>query len=519
VSAAAGYRTVVGTLSPEAVLFFLLFVLATLAVTWWASQHTGTTREFYAAGRSITGLQNGLALAGDYLSAASFLGIAGIVATRGYDGLIYAVGWFVGLPIVMFLVAEPLRNLGAYTFSDVVAGRLRQRPVRAAAAAGSLVTVLFYLIAQMVGAGTLFQLLFNLPFAAAVLAVGALMIGYVLVGGMLATTWVQIIKAVLLLGGAALLAVLLLARFGFSYGSLFGAAAASSAPRFLEPGGMYLDPLDTLSLCLALMFGTAGLPHILMRFATVPDARAARASVFYATGFIGCFSLLTVTAGFGAAALVGREVITAFDPGGNMAVPLLAEALGGPTLLAFLSAVAFATILAVVAGLTLAGASVLAHDVYVGVMRRGAPAEREEILVAKGAAAALGLLAVVLSLAFKGQNVAFMVGLAFAVAASANFPALVLSIFWRRLTTSGAVASIWTGLIVSVTLIVLSPTVWVDVLHAGAQPVVPYRNPAVFSMSAAFLAGILVSLLRREPSAEERFDEERVRASLGCWPD
>jgi cation/acetate symporter len=436
------------------------------------------------------------------------------VATKGYDGLIYSVGWLVGWPIVMFLIAEPLRNLGKYTFSDVVAYRLKQRPVRAAAAIGSLVTVLFYLIAQMVGAGTLFKLMFNLPFEGALVLVGALMISYVLFGGMLATTWVQIIKAVLLLGGATLLVIMAGSRFNFSYGNLFGEASKLYTQKFLEPGGMYSDPLDTFSLGLALMFGTAGLPHILMRFYTVPDAKEARKSVFYATGFIGYFYILTVTIGFGAAVLVGQKVITGIDLGGNMAAPLLAEALGGPIFLGFLSAVAFATILAVVAGLTLAGASALSHDLYVGVIRRGKSAEREEVKVAKAATVALGILAVVLGLAFKGQNVAFMVGLAFAVAASANFPALLMSILWRRFTTAGAVASIYTGLTVAVVMIVLSPTVWVDIFHMAA-PIVKYKNPGVFSMGGAFLVGIAVSLLTREPAAEAKFDDEILRAYVG----
>ena len=510
----AAYQTVVGSLSPEAITFFVLFVLSTLGITYWAAKRTRTTREFYAAGRSITGFQNGLALAGDYMSAASFLGIAGIVATKGYDGLIYSVGWLVGWPIVMFLIAEPLRNLGKYTFSDVVAYRLKQRPVRAAAAIGSLVTVLFYLIAQMVGAGTLFKLMFNLPFEGALVLVGALMISYVLFGGMLATTWVQIIKAVLLLGGATLLVIMVGSRFNFSYGNLFGEASKLYTQKFLEPGGMYTNPLDTFSLGLALMFGTAGLPHILMRFYTVPDAKEARKSVFYATGFIGYFYILTVTIGFGAAVLVGQKVITGIDKGGNMAAPLLAEALGGPIFLGFLSAVAFATILAVVAGLTLAGASALSHDLYVGVIRRGVSAEREEVKVAKAATVALGILAVVLGLAFKGQNVAFMVGLAFAVAASANFPALLMSILWKRFTTAGAVASIYTGLVVAVTMIVLSPTVWVDIFHMAA-PIVKYKNPGVFSMGGAFLVGILVSLLTREPAAEAKFEDEKLRAYVG----
>src|SRR5574337_433321 len=466
------HQTVIGQLNPIAVAFFLIFVATTLGITYWAAKRTRTTKEFYAAGRSITGFQNGLALAGDYMSAASFLGIAGLVSTKGYDGLIYSVGWLVGWPIVMFLISEPLRNLGKYTFADVVAFRLKQRPIRAAAAAGSLATVLFYLIAQMVGAGTLFKLMFGLHFELAVVIVGILMISYVLFGGMIATTWVQIIKAVLLLGGATLLVILTLGKVGFSYGNLFGQAQSMYGKGFLEPGGLVSDPVDAFSLGLALMFGTAGLPHILMRFYTVPDAKEARKSVFYATGFIGYFYILTVTIGFGAAVLIGsgngklgRDIIMGIDKGGNMAAPLLAEALGGSVFLGFLAAVAFATILAVVAGLTLAGASALSHDLYVGVIRNGVANEKEEVKVAKIATVGLGICAMILAMLFKGQNVAFMVGLAFAIAASANFPALLMSIMWKKFTTAGAVTSIYTGLAVAVVLLILSPTVWIDIVH------------------------------------------------------
>jgi cation/acetate symporter len=458
-------QTTIGQVHITSIIFFIVFIITTLAITYWAAKRTRTTKDFYAAGRSVTGLQNGLALAGDYMSAASFLGIAGLVSTKGYDGLIYSVGWLVGWPIIMFLIAEPLRNLGKYTFADVVAYRLNQRPIRGAAAAGSLVTVLFYLIAQMVGAGTLIKLMFGLPFEVAVIAVGTLMISYVLFGGMIATTWVQIIKAVLLLGGATVLVFLTLMTFGFSYGNLFSQAAAQYGDKFLQPGGLVTSPLEAFSLGLALMFGTAGLPHILMRFYTDPDAKTARKSVFYATGFIGYFYILTVTIGFGAAVLVGQKVITGIDKGGNMAAPLLAEALGGTMFLGFLAAVAFATILAVVSGLTLAGASALSHDLYVGVIRRGQAAEKEEVKVAKIATIILGVLAVLLGILFKGQNVAFMVGLAFAVACSANFPALLMSITWKKFTTKGAVASIYTGLILAAGLIILSPTVWVDIVH------------------------------------------------------
>ncbi len=468
-------QSVIGTLSPIAVLAFGLFVLGTLGITYWAAKQTKTASQFYAAGGGITGFQNGLALAGDYMSAASFLGIAGLVSTKGYDGLIYSVGWLVGWPIVMFLISEPLRNLGKYTFSDVVAFRLQHRPIKTAAAIGSLITVIFYLIAQMVGAGTLIKLMFNLPYELALVLVGTLMICYVLFGGMLATTWVQIIKACLLLGGATILVFMAMSKLGFSYPELFNQASKlptvpglPDGQKFLEPGGLVTSPIEAFSLGLALMFGTAGLPHILMRFFTVPDAKQARKSVFIATGFIGYFYILTVTIGFSAAVLVGRNVIIGIDKGGNMAALALAENLGGAMFLGFLAAVAFATILAVVAGLTLAGASALSHDLYVGVFRHGVSSEKEEMKVAKGATVGLGITAVLLALAFKGQNVAFMVGLAFVVAASANFPALIMSITWKRFTTAGAVASIYTGLILAVGLIAFSPTVYEEVFQGAA---------------------------------------------------
>jgi cation/acetate symporter len=507
-------QTTIGQVHATSIAFFVLFVLVTLVITYWAAKRTRSTKEFYAAGRSITGFQNGLALAGDYMSAASFLGIAGLVSLRGYDGLIYSVGWLVGWPIVMFLIAEPLRNLGKYTFADVVAFRLRQRPVRAAAAAGSLTTVLFYLIAQMVGAGTLIKLMFGLPYELALALVGTLMIAYVLFGGMLATTWVQIIKAVMLLGGATILAFLILNQFGFSYGELFSQAEKLYTDKFMQPGGLISDPVDAFSLGLALMFGTAGLPHILMRFYTVPDAKQARKSVFVATGFIGYFYILTVTIGFGAAIIVGHSVIAGVDAGGNMAAPLLAEALGGTAFLGFLAAVAFATILAVVAGLTLAGASALSHDLYVGVLRRGVSAEREEVKVARIATVCLGIAAILLGVVFKGQNVAFMVGLAFAVAASANFPALLMSIMWKRFTTKGAVASICSGMVLAVVLILLSPTVWVDIIGMK-QAIFPYKNPGLFSMFTAFFVGVLVSLLWPEKEAAEKYTDLKLRQYAG----
>ncbi len=518
--------TKLGQPTPVAIVFFFTFVMVTLVITYWAARRTKTTSQFYAADRSISGFQNGLALAGDYMSAASFLGIAGLVATGGYDGLIYSVGYLVGWPIVMFLIAEPLRNLGKYTFADVVAYRLQSRPIRTMAAIGSITTVIIYLIAQMVGAGSLVNLMFGLPYEWALIIVGILMIAYVLFGGMLATTWVQIIKAVLLLGGATFLVILTLNYFGFSYIKLFDAVAAlPNGGKLLHPGAsekVATSPLDLISLGIGLMFGTAGLPHILMRFYTVPNAKEARKSVFVATGFIGYFYILTFTIGYGAAALVQSAYLQPLAKGGkssNMAAPLLAEFLGGPQFLGFITAVAFATILAVVAGLTLAGASALSHDIYVGVIRHGESAEREEVQVARVATIALGIIAVLFGILFKDVNVAFMVGLAFAVAASANFPALLLSITWKKFTTPGAVASMIAGLVVAVVLIVLSPTVWVDVFQKGVEnpsdAPFPMKNPSIFSMSAAFLVGILVSLMTKEPTAEAKFEEEKLRTYIG----
>lgn len=495
-------------------LLFFAFLGLTLAITWWAARRTRTTDHFYAAGRSITAAQNGFALAGDYMSASSFLGISGLVALSGFDGLIYAAGGLVGWPVVLFLIAEPLRNLGRYTFADVVAARLRQVPVRIAAAIGTLSTITFYLIAQMVGAGTLIRLLFDLPYEVAVGIVGAAMIAYVLFGGMLATTWVQIVKAALLLSGAVLIAILVLAQVGFSPLALFSSAAAANGVTVLAPGRMVSNPIDAVSLGLALMFGTAGLPHILMRFYTVPDARAARRSVFYATGLIGGFFLLVFVIGFGAMVLVGPEAIRAADPGGNMAAPLLASRLGGPLLLGFIGAVAFATILAVVAGLTLSGAAALSHDLWTHVFRRGTTDPAEELRVARVATLLLGGLAVVLGIACKGQNVAFMVGLAFAIAASGNFPALLLAMFWRGCTTYGAVAAMITGTGGTLLLIGLSPTVQMDILHR-ADALFPLRNPAIITMPVAFAAAVAVSLLSRNATESAAFVPMERKALLG----
>src|SRR5688572_5691134 len=497
-----------------AIGFFLTFIIFSLGITAWAARKTRTADHFYTAGGGITALQNGLALAGDYMSAASFLGIAGLVALSGFDGLIYSIGWLVGWPIVMFLIAEPLRNLGRYTFADVLAARLQQKPIRIASAIGSLAVIIFYLIAQMVGAGNLIRLMFGLPYEAAIMIVGAVMLAYVLFGGMMATTWVQIIKAVLLLTGASLLALLALSRFNFNPLALFAAAASQYGGSVLAPGRQVSDPIDAVSLGLALMLGTAGLPHILMRFYTVKDARTARGSVGYATLFIGFFYLLTFILGFGAMVIIGRETITSVDAGGNMAAPLLALGVAGTPFLGFISAVAFATILAVVAGLTLSGAATLSHDLWVNVVRGKAASDREQLLVARVATVLLAVVSVLLGITFKGQNVAYMVGLAFAIAASANFPALVLSIFWKRLTTAGAATSMVVGTVSALTLIYLSPTIQIDILkHTEAW--FPFRNPGIVTIPLSFAIAIIVSLAWPVPAEERRFTELERRLHLG----
>ncbi len=506
--------TTIGEPNTVAIIFFFIFVAFTLVITYWAARRTKTTEEYFAAGRAISGRQNGFALAGDFMSAASFLGIAGLVALSGFDGLIYSTGWLVGWPIVLVMIAEPLRNLGKYTFADVVSFRLKQTPVRLAAALGTLAVVMFYLIAQMVGAGNLFKLMFGLSYETAVVIVGIVMLVYVLFGGMIATTWVQIVKAALLMGGALLLSIMVLAQFDMNPVALFRAAADKYGDAVLAPGSQVSNPWDAVSLGLALMFGTAGLPHVLMRFYTVPDAKAARQSVFWATGLIGLFYLMTFILGFGAMVLVGRDVILDIDKGGNMAAPLLAEVLGGKGLLGFIAAVAFATILAVVAGLTLSGAAALSHDLWVSVVRKGHADHKEQLRVARAATILLGLLAIALGIIFKGQNVAFMVGLAFAVAASGNFPALVLAIFWRRATTAGMVASMIVGTVTSLAFIYFSPTIQVDILkHSDAW--FPLKNPALVTIPLSFLVGIIVSLLTPEKSAFDGYDAKERQMILG----
>lgn len=507
-------NTSLGQFNPLAITFFFLFVAISLGITYWAAQHTKSTSHFYVAGGNITGWQNGLALAGDFMSAASFLGIAGLVALNGFDGLIYSIGFLVGWPIVMFLIAEPLRNLGKYTFADVVAYRLRQKPVRIAAAIGTLAVITFYLIAQMVGAGNLIKLLFGVNYDLAVLIVGGVMLAYVIFGGMIATTWVQIIKAILLLGGTIILSVWVLAKFGMNPLALFDAAALKYKASVLAPGKLVSDPWNAISLGMSLMFGTAGLPHILMRFYTVPDAKTARNSVTYATAFIGFFYLLTFILGFGAMVLVGQADIIKIDKGGNMAAPMLAEVLGGNAFLGFIAAVSFATILAVVAGLTLSGAAALSHDLWVNVVRGGHASETEQLKVARGATLLLGIIAIILGMIFKGQNVAYMVGLAFAIAASANFPALILSMLWRRFTTYGAVASMLVGTILSLVLIYLSPAIQIDVLkHSTA--LFPLKNPGLITIPLSFIVGIAISLLAPEKLAQQKFAEVEHQIHMG----
>jgi cation/acetate symporter len=503
---------------------FLIFVVATLGITYWAARRTKTAKDFYTAGGGITGFQNGLAIAGDYMSAASFLGISGLVYLKGFDGLIYSIGFLVGWPIILFLVAEQLRNLGKYTFSDVASYRLKQTPIRTLAASGSLATVALYLIAQMVGAGQLIQILFGLDYAYAVVMVGILMILYVTFGGMLATTWVQIIKAVLLLSGATFMAVMIMYKVGFSFESLFAKAVElKKSDAIMAPGGLVSDPISAISLGIALMFGTAGLPHILMRFFTVSDAKEARKSVFYATGFIGYFYILTFIIGFGAIVLLTGDseyldtVKGGIIGGGNMAAIHTSHAIGGNIFLGFISAVAFATILAVVSGLTLAGASAVSHDLYANVFARGRVDEMMEMKVSKYATIALGIVAIILGIIFEKQNIAFMVGLAFAIAASANFPILFLSMFWSKLTTRGAVIGGSLGLLTAIVLVVLSKAVWVDVL-GNKQAIYAYGNPALFSVLMAFGAIWFFSITDKSDDAQkeiEAYEHQFIRSQTG----
>ncbi len=551
-----------------AIIMFGAFVIATLGITKWAAARTKSAADFYTAGGGITGFQNGLAIAGDYMSAASFLGISAAVMANGYDGLIYSIGFLVGWPVITFLMAERLRNLGKFTFAYVACYRFKQTPIRAFAASGTLVVVAFYLIAQMVGAGSLIKLLFGLDYWVAVVLVGALMMIYVLFGGMTATTWVQIIKAIMLLSGVTFMAFMVLSQFGFSPEALFAkgveikaglagtakeaaiaaatasaaaaatpeAAAAASAAldkanamdpakiglSIMGPGGFIKDPISAISFGMALMFGTAGLPHILMRFFTVPDAKEARKSVFWATTWIGYFYVLIFIIGFGAITLVmtNPDLNAQLKAGGaNMAAVLVAKAVGGDVFFGFISAVAFATILAVVAGLTLSGASAVSHDLYATVIKEGKADSASELRVSRITTLALGVIAVVLGIAFEKQNIAFMVALAFAIAASANFPVLFMSVLWKDCTTKGAVIGGFLGLISSVGLTIVSPAVWEATLgNPKGSAWFQYSSPALFSMTIGFVGVWLFSILdNSEQAKKERaaYAAQQVRSETG----
>ncbi|WP_047286492.1 cation acetate symporter [Pseudomonas protegens] len=514
-------------LNLHAIGMFMVFVLLTLCITCWAARRTRSTADFYSAGGGILGWQNGLALAGDYMSASTLLGITALIYTSGMDGYIYLIAFFAGWPVLLLLMTERLRNLGRFTFADITSYRLDQGKVRTMAAIGSLTVVCFYLVAQMVGAGQLIRLLFGLDYHIALVIVGALMMLYVTFGGMVATTWVQIIKAFLLLVGGSLVLFLAMREFDFSYDTLVTQAMDTHAlgERLLAPGSLLADPLTALSLSLGLVFGTAGLPHILMRFFTVSDAREARKSVLYATGFIGYFFNVIFLLGLASIVIVsqqpqffeGGQVGGKLLGGGNMVVMHLAQAVGGNLLLGFLSAVTFATILAVVSGLALAGASAIAHDLYARVIMKGSASEAQELRVTKLATLGLGLVAIVLGIVFENINVAFMVALAFGIAASANFPVLFLSMFWSGLTTRGALAGGYVGLLSAMGFVVFSKLVWVDVLHF-AEPLFPYAQPALFSMPLAFLMAYAVSRLDRTARAKaERaaFADQFVRGQTG----
>ncbi|PMC19390.1 cation acetate symporter [Oligella urethralis] len=519
--------------SKPAIIMFLVFIAGTMGITYWAARKTQSTSDFYTAGGGISGFQNGLAIAGDYLSAASFLGIAGMVYVSGFDGVVYAIGFMFGWPTVMFLIAERLRNLGRYNFADVTAFRLKQTQMRTLAASASLLIICLYLIAQMVGAGKLIVLLFGINYKLAVVIVGALMMVYVAFGGMTATTWVQIIKAVLMLFGASLMTFLVLKAFNFNIDTMLEKAVEihRDGRHILAPGeSLISNPINALSLGLALALGTAGLPHILMRFFTVANAQEARKSVIWASSFIGYFYLLTFIIGFGAIWLLSQnpelfnrgpdgsfDLIRDLIGGTNMVAVHLASAVGGELLLGFLAAVTFATIVAVVAGLSLAGAAAISHDLYDNVIAKGNVTEEQKMRISRISTVALGVLAILLGIIFENQNVAFMVGLAFAIAASSNFPVLVLSISWRGCTTRGATLGGFIGLITATVWVVLSKTVWVDVF-GFAEPITPFPNPGILSIPLAFIAIWFFSITDKSADAAKEkaaFDALNVRSQTG----
>jgi len=532
----ATFEAVKRDLNVPAIIMFFIFIMGTLGITYWAARKTKSASDFYTAGGGITGFQNGLAIAGDYMSAAAFLGVSGLIYLKGYDGVIYAVSFLVGWPIILFFMAEKLRNLGKFTFADIAAYRLAQKEIRTLAAFGSLSVVILYLIAQMVGAGKLIQVLFGMEYEYAVVLVGVMMIIYVTFGGMLATTWVQIIKACLLLTGVSFMAVMVLYHFDFSFESLAVQATQNhtSGESILAPGGFISDPVSAISLGMALMLGTAGLPHVLMRFFTVGNAKEARKSVVYATGFVGFFWIIITIVGFGAIAFLNSPDAAEYFVdgqlyidggklfgGNNMASIHLSHMLGGDAFLGFISAVAFATILAVVSGLTLAGASAISHDIYANVICDGKAKEEDEIRVSKIFVVVLGVVGVILGISFEQQNIAYMVGLAFGIAASANFPILFLSIYWKGLTTRGAFIGGFIGLITAVTLVIIGPIVWVSIL-GNEEAIFPYKHPALFSVTIAFISIWFFSKTdssQRGKEEKEKFRAQNVRAETGIGSD
>lgn len=501
------------------ILIFVAVIAATLYVTYWAAKRTSTASEFYTAGGSLTGWQNGLAIAGDYLSAASFLGIAGSISLVGFDGFYYSIGWLMGYLVVLFLVAEPLRNLGKYTMADMIAARFSARKVRGAAALNTLTIVMFYMLAQLVGAGALIKLLLGIEYWIAVIIVGIMMTIYVLFGGMTATSWVQIIKAVLLMAGTIIISFLVFLKFDFSIFKMFRemATATPHGEAYLHSGVQYKNPLDLISTLIALILGTAGLPHILMRFFTVKNAKTARSSVVFATWIIGLFYLMTIFLGFGAAKFVGHEAIVAENPAGNMAAPMLAGVLGGPVLESFVSAVAFATILAVVAGLVLSGASAIAHDLYGQVIKKGNVTEKQQVRAARAAALGISVFSIILALFAESMNVAFLVSLAFCIAAAANLPTILYTIYWKRFNTTGAITSMLTGLITSLVLVSISPSVLNPepgkTLLTG-DPIFPFGNPAIVSVPLGFIAGYIGTILSSEKD-EKKYAEVNFKVQTG----
>ncbi|PAE42944.1 solute symporter family protein [Bacillus sp. 7884-1] len=507
-------------MNTAAFTMFLCIVFVTLVITYFAAKRTKNASEFYTAGGGLTGWQNGLAIAGDYMSAASFLGIAGAVALTGFDGFFYSIGFLVAYLVVLYLVAEPLRNLGKYTFADMIAARFDAKKVRGFAAMNTVTISIFYMIAQLVGAGALIKLLLGLEYTTSVLIVGVLMTVYVIFGGMHATSWVQIIKAVLLMGGTFLISIVVFAKFNFSITDMFEQMKTATPLKeaFLNPGVKYKDGIDTLSLNMGLVLGTAGLPHILVRFFTVKDAKTARSSVVYATWIIGIFYVMTIFLGFGAAAFVGTTDIVAANAAGNMAAPLLAQALGGNMLFAFISAVAFATILAVVAGLVLTAASAFAHDFYNEILKKGKATEKQQVSMARWASIGVSVVSIVLALGAQSLNVAFLVSLAFAVAASANLPVIIYTIYWKRFNTTGAIWAMVVGLISAIGLVIISPNVFSPEVGKAifvGNPLFPYTTPGIVSIPLGFIAGYLGTVLSSQKADAKKYDEVLVKSNLG----